>query len=626
MSGDQSVHRKDRAVSEVIGSILLISVVVIGVAVVGVLLMSHPTPHNLPALSAVIAEDTAQKTISIYHDGGDSVSHSDIQILVDGVPQSFSSSGSTEWSTWSMGQSLTYTYTGAAPGLVQIVYTGGSGSTVLASSDFGFNPSGTLTNGPTGNTTTIPTGTTTTPVPTPVVNFTATPLNSTAPLTVQFTDLSTNSPTTWSWNFGDGSNLSVVQSPSHVYANPGNYTVSLTVTNSWGNNTLTKTNYITVTAPVTVVNFNGTPLLGTNPLTVKFTDLSTNSPTAWSWNFGDGNTTNATVQNPVHTYSSIGLYTVSLNATNAGGSNTLTKTNYVNVSVSNFTSYIIQNSVFVYGTKLNFAGSNVYGDGSTIIVTSPLYSSTLNGGAQIAVSYIYIDGDVTLNTGSTGMGSSSTPGTIAINGNLYLNGGSRDIYGDVYVAKNLILENDNIHGNMYVNGNVALDYGVPSIDSGNNIYYTGTLTYPVGYDQTFVNRCVKQTSVASLSMPNLTMPSLKPDSWYQAQGYSTSTSGTLTNNMKVIADSFTATDSSTTSGVSNIVIIAKSGDITLNSYWQHYPVTGVLYAPNGQVTFSGNSFKGVVLAKNGFTVTSGSTTVTFTSLANYFSSPNDYPF
>ena len=627
MGRDQSVYRKERAVSEVIGSILLISVVVIGIAVIGVLLMSHPTPRNLPALSAVISEDTAQNTISIYHDGGDQVSHDEIQILVDGVPRDFDNGGSPSWSTWSMGQSLTYQYSGPAPGLVQIVYTGGSGATVLASSDFGFNPSGTLTTGPTGSATSTPTGTTTTPVPAPVANFTASPLTGTAPLTVQFTDHSTNSPTSWSWNFGDGNTTNATaQNPVHTYANPGNYTVSLTVANGFGSNTSTRTNYITVTTPGPLAAFTGTPLSGTTPLAVQFTDLSTNAPTSWSWNFGDGNTTNATVQNPVHVYNSVGLYTVSLTAANAVGSNTSTRINYVNVTISNFTSYIIQNNVFVYGTQLNFQGNNVYGDGATIIITGPLYGSTLNGGAQIAVSNIFIDGDVTLNTGSTSMGSPSSPRNISINGNLNLNGGNRDIYGDVYVADNLALENCRIHGNMYVNGNVALDWGVPTMDTGKNIYYTGTLTHPNNYDQAFLNRCIHQTSVPSLSMPSQTLPSLKPDTWYQAQGYSTSTSGKLSNYLNVSADSFTSYDSSDTQGVTNIVIIAKNGDINLNSFWQHYPVTGVLYAPNGKVTFSGNSFTGVVIARDGFFVTSGGTTITFTNLKNYFSSQNEYPF
>lgn len=63
--------------------------------------------------------------------------------------------------------------------------------------------------------------------------------------TVIFTDLSTNSPASWAWDFGDGSN-SADQNPVHTYDDPGNYTVSLTVSNTEGSNTETKTDYITV--------------------------------------------------------------------------------------------------------------------------------------------------------------------------------------------------------------------------------------------------------------------------------------------------------------------------------------------------------------------------------------------
>ena len=81
-----------------------------------------------------------------------------------------------------------------------------------------------------------------------------------------------------------------------------------------------------------VANFTGTPTIGTAPLTVVFTNLSTNRPTAWHWTFGDGNVTNATDQNPVHTYLTGGNYTVSMNVTNAGGFDTMTKVGYINVS------------------------------------------------------------------------------------------------------------------------------------------------------------------------------------------------------------------------------------------------------------------------------------------------------
>ncbi|MBD3169807.1 MAG: PKD domain-containing protein, partial [candidate division Zixibacteria bacterium] len=79
----------------------------------------------------------------------------------------------------------------------------------------------------------------------PVAEFSASPTSGIVPLDVQFTDLSTNNPVAWNWDFGDG-NASNLQNPLHSYANVGTYTVSLTATNEYGNDTVTKTDHITV--------------------------------------------------------------------------------------------------------------------------------------------------------------------------------------------------------------------------------------------------------------------------------------------------------------------------------------------------------------------------------------------
>ena len=89
-------------------------------------------------------------------------------------------------------------------------------------------------------------------------------------------------------------------------------------------------------------NFTGSPISGTAPLPVNFTDSSSGSITNWFWNFGDGNTTNfAVTTNPSHTYNA-GTYTVSLTVSGAGGTNTLTRSNYTVATnppppVANFT-------------------------------------------------------------------------------------------------------------------------------------------------------------------------------------------------------------------------------------------------------------------------------------------------
>jgi len=157
----------------------------------------------------------------------------------------------------------------------------------------------------------------------PIAAFTADVTNGITPFAVRFTDTSTGSPASWAWNFGDGT-TSPSQNPVHTYTSTGCYTVHLTATNTGGSNTTIKDGYITVTAPPTTtprVTFRASPGSGKVPLTVRFHDTSTQSPTAWLWDFGDGNT--STSQNPTYTYLQPGNYTVTLAAKNEYGSSRL---------------------------------------------------------------------------------------------------------------------------------------------------------------------------------------------------------------------------------------------------------------------------------------------------------------
>ncbi len=335
----------------------------------------------------------------------------------------------------------------------------------------------------------------------PVADFSGTPTSGDYPLTVSFSDLSTNGPTAWSWTFGDGG-ASTAQSPSHTYTAAGTYTVSLTATNAYGSDTATKVDYITVTEPAPasdtfasgetsvtgtvsgdytatfaaggavetiteetytghprkqysylehrysfslpagsghtfnllaartannegddfvfeystdgatwlplvtvngsgltaysaavsgavsgavtvrvtdtdrtwgntandaltvdemyfrtegagpqppVADFTGAPVSGTEPLTVQFADASTGDPASWSWTFGDGGA--STAQNPSHTYNSAGSYTVSLTVANDNGSDTVTKTNYITVTAPGATMHVGDIAVSRSGNK-----------------------------------------------------------------------------------------------------------------------------------------------------------------------------------------------------------------------------------------------------------------------------------
>ncbi len=163
----------------------------------------------------------------------------------------------------------------------------------------------------------------------PDADFNGTPTTIFTGQTVNFTDLSTNTPTSWSWVFGDG-NTSTAQNPSNVYNTAGTYTVSLTATNIEGSDTETKTAYIIVSDPIAptadFVADNLTPSVGQG---VNFTDLTIDNPSGWSWNFGDGGT--STAQNPTHVYNTAGVYTVTLTASNIYGSDDEIKTAYIDV-------------------------------------------------------------------------------------------------------------------------------------------------------------------------------------------------------------------------------------------------------------------------------------------------------
>lgn len=133
---------------------------------------------------------------------------------------------------------------------------------------------------------------------------------------VIFTDLSVTTYgfiNSWSWSFGDG-NASGEQNPTHTYASGGTQTVTLTTTTSLGC-VVTAQQDIYV-APVPVASFSFTPPCINVP--VQFTDNSINAPiNSWLWNFGDNTTSNS--QNPTHTYTTPGNYTIALTVTTPDG-------------------------------------------------------------------------------------------------------------------------------------------------------------------------------------------------------------------------------------------------------------------------------------------------------------------
>lgn len=149
---------------------------------------------------------------------------------------------------------------------------------------------------------------------------------------VNFGDMSTKSSctniTSWIWDFGDG-NGSNLQNPTHTYSASGSYTVCLIVTGTDGTDTCQDTICYTVDVNCKGCQCDIVPdfRFTVERCTVHFSDLSVADGcqiVGWHWDFGDG--TSSSVQNPSHTYSSAGIYTVCLTVTAFDGTTTCSET------------------------------------------------------------------------------------------------------------------------------------------------------------------------------------------------------------------------------------------------------------------------------------------------------------
>lgn len=138
---------------------------------------------------------------------------------------------------------------------------------------------------------------------------------------VTCTDISSNSPSSWLWNFGDGG-ASTLQNPVHTYTAPGVYSINLVATNNYGNSTITKT--VTVNPIVFSIGYNGQLLANS---AISFTTDNT-SGQVYTWNFGDGAL--GGTANAIHTYTALGNYNVGL--TIASGSCVTTSTMQVAIN------------------------------------------------------------------------------------------------------------------------------------------------------------------------------------------------------------------------------------------------------------------------------------------------------
>ena len=240
----------------------------------------------------------------------------------------------------------------------------------------------------------------TVPCPSVISGFSSNVSNGTAPLTVSFTDSSTGGTITgWNWNFGDG-NISTVQNPVHTFSSAGTYSVNMSSLNSCGNSnsSVHVINVNTVPCPSVISGFSSNVSNGTAPLTVTFTDSSTGGTiTGWNWNFGDGNI--STVQNPVHTFSSAGTYSVNMSSLNScGNSNSSVHVITVNTVpcpsvISGFSSNVSNGTAPLTVTFIDSStGGTVtgwnwnFGDGNVSTVQNPVHTFSSAGNYSVNLS------------------------------------------------------------------------------------------------------------------------------------------------------------------------------------------------------------------------------------------------
>ena len=237
---------------------------------------------------------------------------------------------------------------------------------------------------------------------------------------VHFTDLSTNSPTDWKWDFGDGSS-GTGQNPDHAYHQSGIYSVTLTASDVYTSISHTKRNYITV-VNTPHADFSADKTKGISPFAVKFNDLSTGSPTQWAWNFGDGSTSSE--QNPTHIYTTVGssstsTYTVTLTATNANGFDDENKVDYITVTQTPIAEFTVDSrqgkAPFIVKFHDLSAGNPTtwlweFGDGSTSSEQNPTHLYPFEGSYDVRLTVSNQFGsDTIFKTGSTSQRGNAAP-------------------------------------------------------------------------------------------------------------------------------------------------------------------------------------------------------------------------
>jgi len=180
--------------------------------------------------------------------------------------------------------------------------------------------------------------------------------------------------TSYLWNFGDGFTSDEV-APTHVYAMPGSYLITLIANGICGISPSAQNVNISGQAPQAA--FQVSPAAGCVPMVVQYQDLSTDDPSAWLWQFPGGLPDTSTAQNPSIIYLTPGTYDATLTVQNAFGESTLVQTALVNTSPLPTVLYTMTpNGLEVSFTNLSEEADSYvwdFGDGNTATEANPTH-------------------------------------------------------------------------------------------------------------------------------------------------------------------------------------------------------------------------------------------------------------
>jgi PKD repeat protein len=226
-----------------------------------------------------------------------------------------------------------------------------------------------------------------------IANFSADVTTGLPGQTITFSDQSQGDPGSWHWDFGNGT-TSLQQNPVVPFDEPGTYSVTLSVTNTYQQNTLTKASYINILEPLTA-DFEADITTAWTGDTIVFTDLSTGNPDNWLWDFGDGHT--STAQNPQHLFNQEDYYTITLTVSDELQNSTETKTDYIYVREPLVADFTADTAVVLEGQSVQFTDLStgfpanwywIFGDGTNSYLQHPAHTYQNSGQYDVTLRLI----------------------------------------------------------------------------------------------------------------------------------------------------------------------------------------------------------------------------------------------